>query len=144
MKILHISAAVLVLLCSGCRPDKHPVNVGDIESLMQLQQENWNSGDITGFMGAYWQSDSLVFIGKRGLTYGWNATLRNYEKSYPNKQAMGRLQFENKKHEVMSDSAVYTIGKWTLFRSSDTLGGHFTLLWRKVNGHWKIVADHTS
>ena len=144
MKIWYSILGLVLFSCLCCKPNREPVNVADIEKLMLQQQENWNQANVSAFMQTYWESDSLVFIGKRGLTYGWNATLANYKRSYPDKTAMGRLAFENKKHEVMSDSSVYTIGKWTLYRLTDTLGGHYTLLWKKIRGEWKIVADHTS
>ncbi len=95
-------------------------------------------------MQAYWRSDSLVFVGKKGLQHGWDSTLSNYQRSYPSQQEMGRLQFNNLKHECLGEQAIYTIGKWSLFRQTDTLSGHYSLLWRKVNGTWVIVADHSS
>ncbi len=121
-----------------------PVNTSEIDSLMTIQQNDWNSGNIDGFMKTYWNSDSLLFIGKKGVTNGWQKTLDNYKKSYPDKAAMGRLHFEIIKHEPIANAAVYSIGKWTVFRTADTLGGHFTLLWKKIDGNWEIVADHTS
>jgi hypothetical protein len=117
---------------------------GAIQHVMDQQQVDWNRGDIDGFMQGYWASDSLRFIGKRGITYGWQSTLDNYKRSYPDTEAMGRLQFTNLKMESLGDSSAYVIGKWELFRSSDTLSGHYSLLWKNINGRWLIVADHTS
>jgi hypothetical protein len=35
----------------------------------------WNRGDLSKrFMDTYWKSDSLMFIGKSGVTYGWQNT----------------------------------------------------------------------
>jgi hypothetical protein len=34
-----------------------------------------------------------MFIGKSGITYGWQKTLDNYKKGYPDKEAMGKLHF---------------------------------------------------
>ncbi len=127
----------------GC--NEHSIQELDsIETLMKQQEVSWNEGDLQGFMQPYLQSDSLVFVGKRGLTYGWDNTLNNYLKGYPNKEAMGQLQFTNLKKEMLSDSSAWVIGKWELFRNEDTLSGHYTLLWKKMNGNWKIVADHSS
>lgn len=147
MKIVSLSILSALLLLAACKDEKKKdkeTRVEVIDSLMNVQQTAWNNGNIDGFMAQYWRSDSLLFIGKKGVTNGWNKTLENYRKSYPDKAAMGRLEFNVVKHETIGKKAVYTIGKWTLYRSADTLGGHFTLLWKKVNGDWKIVADHTS
>jgi ketosteroid isomerase-like protein len=111
---------------------------------MDQQQKAWNQGDLESYMNGYWKSDSLRFIGKRGITYGWQPTLDNYKKGYPNADAMGQLQFENLSMELTGDSSAYVIGKWMLFRTNDTLSGHYSLLWKCMNGRWLIVADHSS
>lgn len=114
-----------------------------VKRLMQQQQDAWNMGDIEGFMQHYWNSDSLKFIGSKGITYGWQKTLDNYKKSYPDKATMGRLTFTLLEVSKLSKTAVYVIGKWALEREKP-VSGHFTLLWRKINGKWVIVSDHTS
>jgi ketosteroid isomerase-like protein len=115
-----------------------------ISKLMAEQEQAWNKGDIDGFMESYWHSDSLKFIGKKGLTYGWKSTLENYKKSYPDKAAMGTLKFTNLSIEQQSKTACYVIGQWHLQREKDELGGYYTLLWKKIDGKWVIVADHSS
>ncbi len=115
-----------------------------IQEIMNAQQAAWNFGDLNTFMKYYWKSDSLKFVGKRGLTYGWQSTLDNYVKSYPDKAAMGRLLFTNMAVEPLNETNAYVIGKWELFRIADTLSGHYSLLWKKMEGKWVIVADHSS
>src|ERR1044072_3173149 len=84
----------------------------DIINLMKKQEAAWNNGDIEGFMKYYWKSDSLKFIGKSGITYGWQKTLDNYKKNYPDKATMGKLTFAIKSSEQLSESSVYIIGSW--------------------------------
>jgi ketosteroid isomerase-like protein len=110
---------------------------------MSTQQSAWNRGDIPGFMQHYWQSDSLKFIGSRGVTYGWQKTLDNYRKSYPDKAAMGVLKFTIIEATQLAPDAVYVIGKWELAKEKPA-SGHFTLMWRKIANEWVIVSDHTS
>lgn len=135
---------LVLILCFGigCSENK-PHTISEIHALMHQQQEAWNRGDLEGFMQPYWKSDSLMFIGKRGPTYGWNNTLQNYQKSYPNKEAMGILKFTNLDHQMQSDFC-FVIGKWELFRTNDTLSGHYTLLWRFIDNQWVIIRDHSS
>lgn len=115
-----------------------------IKLAMKFQEESWNRGDIEGFMQAYWKSDSLLFIGSKGPQYGWLNTLTNYKKSYPDAAAMGQLNFSNIKIEIISDSAAFVIGRWELKRKTDNLSGYYSLLWKKIDKVWKIVADHSS
>ena len=85
-----------------------------IEQKMNSQEDAWNRGDLEGFMNGYWHSDSLKFIGKAGLTYGWDTTLANYKKSYPDTDAMGRLTFDNLSIEMIDSDVILVIGKWML------------------------------
>jgi ketosteroid isomerase-like protein len=119
-------------------------DVETVKGLMQKQQMAWNKADIEGFMEYYWKSDSLKFIGNKGLTYGWQKTLDNYKKSYPSAEEMGVLAFDINSAELLGKTAIYVIGKWTLHRNDKDVGGYYTLLWKKINGKWVIVADHTS
>lgn len=115
-----------------------------IESLMAEQEEAWNNGNLEDFMQHYFQSDSLVFIGSRGLNYGWNTTLENYQKSYPDKEAMGTLHFDNLEFKDLGDEYSFMIGRWNLYRTSDTLSGSYSLLWKWDGKTAEIIADHSS
>lgn len=115
-----------------------------IKALMEQQTKAWNDGNLEGFMDTYWASDSLMFIGKKGITYGWQATLDNYKKSYPDKTAMGRLSFNLIEFKKLAADVYFVVGKWHLARTIGDLSGHFTIVLRNINGQWKIVADHSS
>lgn len=117
----------------------------DIRNVLLEQQEAWNSGDIEGFMSGYWSNDSLRFIGKKGLTFGWKPVLENYKKSYPGKAGMGTLNFDKLQVELLCENAAFVTGSWKLtYPDKDALGGWFSLLFKKINGQWLIVADHSS
>lgn len=116
----------------------------EVKEAMQKQELAWNKANIEGFMAYYWKSDSLKFIGSKGITYGWQKTLDNYKKNYPNQDAMGVLTFENNTIEQLSPTKIFVIGKWALKRKNGDVGGHYTLLWKKIDGKWVIVVDHTS
>lgn len=115
-----------------------------IRNLLAEQTAAWNRGDIESFMKGYWENDSLMFIGKSGVTYGWTNTLNNYKKGYPDTAAMGQLAFTLIKVEKISRKYFQVVGKWFLKRSIGDVGGHYTLLLRKINRKWVIVADHSS
>ena len=115
-----------------------------IRQLLSDQVRFWNRGDIDSFMITYWQSDSLMFIGKSGVTYGWASTLANYQKGYPDTASMGKLTFNLIQVKRLSRKYYHITGKWFLKRSIGDVGGHFTLLFNKINGRWVIISDHSS
>ena len=85
-----------------------------IKALMDTQIKAWNAGNLEGFMETYWKSDCLLFIGKKGLTYGWQATLDNYRKAYPGKEGMGTLSFQLLEFKELAAGTYFVIGKWNL------------------------------
>jgi ketosteroid isomerase-like protein len=115
-----------------------------IRQLLHEQTNAWNHGDIDRFMKTYWENDSLMFIGKSGVTYGWTNTLNNYKKNYPDTTAMGKLSFDILVVKRLSFDYFQVIGKWYLQRSIGDLSGHYTLLLKKIKGKWVIIADHSS
>jgi ketosteroid isomerase-like protein len=44
----------------------------------------------------------------------------------------------------LGDAAALVLGQWKLDRQNEPVGGNFTLVFRKINGRWVIVHDHTS
>jgi hypothetical protein len=113
---------------------------------MSNQERAWNQGDLEGFMQPYWKSDSLLFIGSRGPSYGWETTLDNYRKGYPNAEAMGQLTFEVESLDLVSEDIALMVGAWTLGDRGERedLSGWFSLVWRQIDEHWVIVRDHSS
>lgn len=115
----------------------------EIRALLQKQTEAWNRGDIEDFMEGYWKNDSLMFIGKSGITYGWQQTLDNYKRGYPDKTAMGQLTFTLIEIKRLSSKYYSVVGRWNLKRTIGDIGGHYTLLMKKINGVWVIISDHS-
>lgn len=141
----HVIPLLLIVLPTFCATaQRTEADRQAILTVMHNQQEAWNRADMDTFMKGYWKSDSLTFIGSNGVTRGWQTTLENYKRRYPTADAMGYLTFTILKVEMLSPEAAFVIGKWHLKRLADEPGGYFTLLWRKINGKWVIVVDHTS
>ncbi len=125
----------------GSPPEKDELA---IRKAMNEQLIAWNTGNINRFMLTYWQNDSLMFIGKNGVTYGWQKTLENYKKGYPDTAAMGKLDFTILEVKRLSVHNFFVVGKWHLTRSIGDVGGHFTLVFKKIKNKWVIVVDHSS
>jgi len=97
----------------------------DIVSLLETQRDAWNRGSIEEFLVPY-------------------ATRERYLKTYPDRQAMGRLDFSGLETTLLGADAAMVLGNWKLTRDAGPLGGNFTLILRRIDGEWKIVHDHTS
>ncbi len=134
----------LFFSCTNKPLETIPDGSSAIDRIMAAQENAWNTGNIEGFMNGYWENDSLTFVGSKGLTNGYHQVLANYKRSYPDVDAMGSLSFNVLRKEKISSKAYHVLGKWTLFRTKDTLSGHYTLLWKYIDDEWRIVTDHSS
>lgn len=116
MKKLSI---VLLFLFSAFNLSAQKSQKNLILELLEEQRQAWNRGDINEYMQGYNKSDSLLFVGKSGPQYGWNNTLNNYKKSYPDKSAMGYLSFDIKEIRMISADYAFVLGAWNLKREKD-------------------------
>jgi ketosteroid isomerase-like protein len=115
-----------------------------IRRVLEVQQQDWNRGDIESFMRGYERGDSLVFTSGGKIFRGWDEALRRYKTRYRDREAMGQLEFSQLEMTILSDTAAIVLGKWSLQRRNDSPGGVFTLALRKGSEGWKIIHDHTS
>lgn len=135
---------VLIFLFSFIAVNAQSKDERMIRAAMNEQVNAWNAGDLERYMQTYWHNDSLMFIGRSGANFGWDATLNSYKKGYPDTAAMGKLDFELIAVKRLSALYYNVAGKWHLKRTAGDLKGAFTLLFRKINGRWVIVQDHSS
>jgi len=115
-----------------------------ISAVLSAQQAAWNRGDVDAFLVGYWRSPELTFSGSNGVVRGWDGILARYKKNYPDKAAMGQLDFSELEFRFLGPDATLVLGRWHLKREKDELGGVFSLVWQHFPDGWKIVHDHTS
>lgn len=115
-----------------------------ILAILDAQVTAWNQGDLDKFMVGYVESDSLMFIGKGGITYGYNATSARYKKTYAGADKMGTLHFDILHMKRLGRKHYLVVGKWSLKRTAGDVGGHYTLTFEKQKGKWVVIADHSS
>ena len=84
-------------------------DVAEVIFEIRKQQDCWNNADLECFMQGYWKSDSLMFIGKNGVNYGWQTTFDNYKRSYPDAAAMGELAFKIISTNMLSKDAIFIV-----------------------------------
>jgi uncharacterized protein (TIGR02246 family) len=115
-----------------------------ISAVLNAQQTAWNRGDVDAFLVGYWRSPNLTFSGSSGVARGWDGVLTRYKKNYPDRAAMGQLDFSDLEFRFLGPDAALVLGRWHLKRETDDLGGVFTLVWQRFPEGWKIIHDHTS
>lgn len=112
-----------------------------IKKVMMDQQLAWNNYDLEAFMEGYWKSEDLKFYGSGGITHGWKNTLERYKKSYPSKEYTGTLKFVLNEISKINETSYYVMGEYHLERSAGNADGIFMIIFKKIKGQWKIIAD---
>jgi L-asparaginase / beta-aspartyl-peptidase len=125
-------------------PKGHQAERSAVLTVMKAQQEAWNRGDIAAFLTGYWHSPNLTFSGSNGIFRGWDAVMARYKKNYPDRSAMGTLDFSNLEFRPLGTDVALLLGHWHLKRQKDEIGGVFTLVFQRFPEGWRIVHDHTS
>ena len=119
-------------------------DIDAIRAVLVAQQEAWNRGDVEAFLNGYWHSPDLTFSGTGGISRGWDGVLARYKKNYPDRSAMGRLDFSDLEFHFLGPDAALVLGHWHLKREKEDLGGVFSLVWQRFPEGWRIIHDHTS
>src|SRR5919108_1426275 len=128
----------------GKPPDTHDADRAAINAVLKAQQAAWNRGDVDAFLKGYWESPELTFSGSNGVSRGYDGVLARYKKNYPDRAAMGELNFSDLEFRFLGPDAALVLGKWHLKREMGDIGGVFSLVWQKFPEGWKIIHDHTS
>lgn len=116
-----------------------------IQQLIQTQVDCWNQGDLEGYMNGYWKSDSLQFVTEKGITFGYDNVLKNYQNTWGVKQDFGMLIFKDLRIKALDDLKLLfqVTGKWFVISETEENGGHFSLIVRFENRVPQIIIDHT-
>ncbi len=152
-----VSTAFLMLIFTASSPaplwgGSKPVapapeqSQAEILKVLHQQVQDWNHGNIEGFMAGYWNSPDLTFYSGGTVTRGWRPTLERYKKRYQGAgMEMGTLTFEGLEVTMLSGDTAMVRGHWRLGMTDGTAPqGLYTLLLRKFPEGWRIVHDHSS
>ncbi len=140
MKKLILVLFLLASLITNSQSDyTHDKNA--ILEVLKKQTSAWSENNLEGFMDGYWKNDSLKFYGSNGVTYGWENTLQRYQKAYPSKDYTGTLNFKIIAVSKIAEDAYYVLGEYHLTRQVGNAKGGFMIIFKKIEGAWKIIAD---
>ncbi len=111
---------------------------------LNAQVAAWNEGNLDAFMNIYWKSDDLKFISGAKMTKGWSSTLKRYREKYADDSGLGRLSVDKTDVEMVTGDVAIVTGRFTHNKGGVSTGGAFSLVWKRINGQWRIVHDHSA
>lgn len=140
MKNIFIACFLFIISFCNAQSDE-AADKKEIQTVLKKQRIAWSKGNLEKYMEGYWKNDALKFYGKSGITTGWEDTLERYENGYPTKKDMGILSFKINDISKINDDAYYVMGEYHLKRDAGNNTGIFMVIFKKINGKWKIIAD---
>lgn len=144
MKKYLLIICTLILSQTGFTQTTEQEDKEAILAVLKAQRLAWSDHNIEEFMEGYWKSDSLKFYGSNGVTYGWDNTLERYKQAYPTPDHTGILSFKINAISKITDEAYYVMGEYHLKRTVGNATGIFMIIFKRIEGEWKIIADTSS
>jgi len=144
MKKYLLIICTLILSQTGFTQTTEQEDKEAILAVLKAQRLAWSDHNIEEFMEGYWKSDSLKFYGSNGVTYGWDNTLDRYKQAYPTPDHTGILSFKINAISKITDEAYYVLGEYHLKRTVGNATGIFMIIFKRIEGQWKIIADTSS
>jgi len=144
MKKYILVFCTLILSQTGFTQTTEQEDKEAIMAVLKAQRLAWSDNNMEEFMEGYWKSDSLKFYGRNGVTYGWENTLERYKQAYPTPDHTGILSFKITDISKITDEAYYVMGEYHLKRTVGNATGIFMIIFKRIDGEWKIIADTSS
>jgi len=141
---LPVICYILMAALACAAPEQTSSSVAEIQSVLTVQQDAWNRGDIDAFMNGYARSAATVFVSQDEVSRGWETVRDRYRVKYSDRTKMGTLSFSEIEVTMLSPESAVVLGRWRLKRTDDEPHGRFTLILKHLPEGWRIVHDHTS
>lgn len=112
-------------------------------SVMLTSAEDWNRGNLAGFMDSY--DDSATMMSHHGLIGKDSMTIHYRQTYFKAGAARQQLSFDAFRITPLAGDYVLLTGRFTLNGNNlPTLSGWFSLVCVHRTTGWKILHDHTS
>ena len=113
----------------------------DVVKVVLAQQAAWNKGDMDGYLARLKDAaDTTAMLG--GPVRGLANIRSSFHINYPNKDAMGTLEYSDVEARALGEKFALATGKYHLDRSRKGGGpadGVFTEVLEKTAAGWQVV-----
>ncbi len=139
---------MVCLVLAGCAaPPRSPADAQrEIPELLARSAQDWNRGDLDGFMGDYAQDSLTGYVVRGHVQYGWQALYDSYRSRYfaPG-QTRDSLSFEEVAVRSLGPGTAFATARFALHRGDSLVAsGPFTIVLEKRAGRWLILHDHSA
>lgn len=160
MKLIKtIFALSLILLVSACdqsgaqqeatlTAEERATITAEINTMMTVVIKGLNTNDPDLIFKDFWKSDSALFVLNGNALKGYDQIIGAFRADVSQRQNT-ELTIHEDYVEVLGKNAAlhqasFTNGMVMANDSTMTVAGHWSSLFRKINGEWKVILVHES
>ncbi len=120
--------------------------VAEVKAALDAQVAAWNSGEVENINSVYYDSPEMLWVNRTGIRKGSAPVRASYRRASASRSpAAGVYSYEPLHVERLSPNCVYFVMKWKYEQPGrNAMNGVTSLIWRKINRKWVIVAEHAS
>jgi ketosteroid isomerase-like protein len=118
----------------------------DIRAMLERSAQDWNRGDLDGFMADYTRDSTLSYVQGGHVRYGWQALYDHYRQTYYSAGThRDSLSFAEVHVQPLTLNLAFATARFALHRGDSLVAsGPFTLILQRQGSRWMILHDHTS
>jgi len=149
--VVMVSVALLVAVATLCLSAQQPSSTANVRTEIQQAVRAYvdaiNKADVSAIVEMYSREAGVTSVGDGQIIRGWDAIRSNADSIAG---AEGKYKFSTGSIDVVPLAAGYALALTSTivtFKAGDQeaqMRGAMTLLFKKINGEWKIIHDHTS
>lgn len=140
------------LAAGGCARVPTPSPRDDASAIVRMLEESadeWNRGNLDGFLATYLDSPQTTFVTGTGLVHGKGAIRDRYLAGYWKSGGLPPqlLRFEDLQVRPLGATHALATGRYVLTQregGAPAGKGIFSLVLVRTGGGWKIIHDHSS
>ena len=117
----------------------------EIRALIEKLQVDWNKGDMSAYLAAYWKSDEFsLMYGSTGVR-GWQSVSDLFTGNWSTEEAMGDFMVADVAVRFAGTDMAIASGSFEHQFPTEKIIGAFSHVFRKFEGEgWLIIHEHTS
>jgi hypothetical protein len=144
---LRLCSVLLVLFCSLSWGQDVSTDQAQLYAWLNSLSNRWNAHDIDGYMSHFWHSENFIYIMDGEEITGWGNVLAAYRAGYSDRSAMGTVDVQRAKVQMITADVALLVDWWTArlpSHQSRSEHGTTSFTMRKFDDGWKAVAFHTT
>lgn len=119
--------------------------IAEVKAVLDAQVLAWNSGAAEEKNSVYYDSPEMLWVNRTGVRKGIAPVRASYRRPAAESSRRAVYSYEPLHMERLSPNCVYFVIRWKFEQGGrNATTGVTSLVWKKINKRWVIVAEHAS